>query len=109
MPSTYRHQIDIKHHMKFHHILFKNATFLLFSIPILLLFAELAIAANRSQQVINSAPKAEKPSIAEVSPVQVTKIQINPSEARLEIILESAEGRSLQIDSNKFRDRKSVV
>lgn len=101
LPSTYRHQIDIKDHMKFHPILFKNAAFLLLSIPISLLFAELAIASDLSQQVIN--PVDDKSPIAQASPVQVTKVQINPSDSRLEIILETAEGRSLQVDTKNFR------
>ncbi|PZO37549.1 MAG: TonB-dependent receptor [Pseudanabaena frigida] len=87
--------------MKFHNILFKNATLLLFSIPISLLFAELAIATDSSSQEINSANK--KSPIAQASIIQVTKVQINPSAAKLEIVLETQDGRSLQIDTSKFR------
>lgn len=93
--------------MKFHHILLKNAVFLLLSIPILFLFSELAIAENISHEKENpSEDKGLKPldlKIAQASPVQVTNVQINLSDARLEIILETAEGRSLQIDTNNFR------
>ena len=97
--------------MKFHPILLKNAAFLLFSIPISLLFVELAIAENVPNN--SGVPIQDKglkplvpplvPQIAQASPVKVTKVHINPSTTRLEIILETADGRSLQIDSNKFR------
>ncbi len=89
-----RHQ----YHMKLHYILLKNVAFLLFSIPILLLFTELAIAISED--------KGLKPlalEVAQASPVQVTKVQINSTSFRLEIVLETAEGRSLQIDTNNFR------
>ncbi len=93
--------------MKFHPILFKNAAFLLLSIPISLLFAELAIAENvPNNSASPTANKGLKPlelKIAQASPVQVAKIEINLSDARLEIILETAEGRSLQIDTKNFK------
>ncbi|MFN5564433.1 MAG: AMIN domain-containing protein, partial [Pseudanabaena sp.] len=88
--------------MKLHYILLKNAAFLLFSIPISLLFVELAIATPE----VAPEDKGLKPlasQLAQASPVQITNVQINPTSDRLEIILETAEGRSLQVDTNNFR------
>jgi hemoglobin/transferrin/lactoferrin receptor protein len=93
--------------MKFHPILLKNAAFLMPSILMSLLFVELAIAKNISNS--STIPREEKrtkplvPQIAQASPVKVTNVQINPTSSRLEIVLETAEGQSLQINSNKFR------
>lgn len=93
--------------MKFHPILLKNATFLLFSISLSLLFVELAIAEkvpnNSAIPPENKEFKPLAPQIAQASTVKVTNVQINPTSSRLEIVLETAEGRPLQIDSNKFR------
>ena len=100
--------------MKLHYILLKNAAFLLFSIPISLLFGELAIAMPEvapedkglKPLVLGVEDKGLKPFVsqfAQASPVQITNVQINPTGDRLEIILETAEGRSLQIDTNNFR------
>jgi hypothetical protein len=93
--------------MKFHPILLKNAAFLMLSIPISLLFVELAIAENvPNNSAIPTEDKEFKPlvpQIAQASTVKVTNVQINPTSSRLEIVLETAEGRSLQIDTSKFR------
>jgi hemoglobin/transferrin/lactoferrin receptor protein len=84
--------------MKLHYILLKNAAFLLFSIPALVFLEGVAIATPED--------KVLKPlalEIAQTSPVQITNVHINPTSDRLEIVLETAEGRSLQIDTNNFR------
>ncbi|MFM7599682.1 MAG: TonB-dependent hemoglobin/transferrin/lactoferrin family receptor [Pseudanabaena sp.] len=93
--------------MKLHYILLKNAAFLLFSIPLLVFLEDLAIAENvPSNSAILTESKENKPvatEIAQATPVKITNVQINPTISRLEIILETAEGRSLQIDTNNFR------
>ncbi|MFM7885149.1 MAG: TonB-dependent receptor plug domain-containing protein, partial [Pseudanabaena sp.] len=92
--------------MKLHHILLKNAAFLLFSIPVLVFLEDLAIAENvPNNSAILTESKENKPAteIAQATPVKITNVQINPTSNRLEIILETAEGRSLQIDTNNFR------
>ena len=89
--------------MKLHHILLKNAAFLLFSIPMLLFLEDCAIAGNVPNNSANRDIKTNNPVIAQTSPVQITNVQINPTSSRLEIILETAEGRSLEIDTNNFR------
>ncbi len=83
--------------MKLHHILLKNASFLLLSIPILLLSKEYAIASDLFPT--QKSPEA----IAQATPVQVTRVQLNPKGSGLEIILETQNKRSLQIDTSKFR------
>lgn len=93
--------------MKFHHILFKNTAFLLLSIPIFLFLEEFAIAKsipnNSAIPMTDNGLKPIAPAIAQASPVQITNVQISPTANRLEIILETQDGRSLQIDTNKFR------
>jgi hemoglobin/transferrin/lactoferrin receptor protein len=105
---TYQYQIDINLiHMKLHYILFRNAAFLLFSIPVLVFLEDLAIAENvPNNSTSYLEDKGLKPlvlEVAQVSPVKVINVRINPTSSRLEIVLETAEGRSLQIDSNNFR------
>jgi|JFJP01.1.fsa_nt_gi hemoglobin/transferrin/lactoferrin receptor protein len=93
--------------MKLHYILLKNAAFLLFSIPALVFLEDVAIAENvPNNSAILTESKKNKPfatEIVQASPVQITNVQINPTSSRLEIILETVEGRSLTIDTNNFR------